>query len=282
MAEAKPAESAKVLKLTGMPNSRKVFEQGIFMRVGEINEKPYYSCAFKFLGHEKYSEYSIWWVSDPGVFILGPSETKGSGGGLMYAPGEGCADPTKVTMQWIVNDEELGDWSPAPDLRAVEADPPPPKPKPAQNGLTPPKAPVAPSRIASTAKAKAPKNQQTPSWVPTPSMTPLQQSPSFVPAPGNFPRKTNSWVPAPYSPFPSFTPSVSSKGQVISGQFPLAPRPATPLGYPGALPASSFVLPSKSHALGSRPPVVAGAAMGFHQPQGMVRPAFMTGTTRIF
>lgn len=113
-------EIAQVLQLTGMPASRRVFEQGIFVYRGQVNEKPCYSCAFKFMGYEDYQEYSIWWARNPGCFIFGPSAAKGTGSGLMYVPGEGAADPTKVSMQWVVNDEESGDWKVIPRIRAVE------------------------------------------------------------------------------------------------------------------------------------------------------------------
>lgn len=291
------AEHVQALKLTGMPDNRKVFEQGTFVYAGNVNEKPFFSCAFKFPGNKDFEEYSVWWVEDPGIFILGPKAKRGTGNGLIYAPGQGAADPTKVTMQWIVNEEE-GDWKAAPEMRAVEAEWSSSTPKSSTRPINADLSPVKKSNPSRTVQAqRAEPGEAKPGGSlsirakadPTARFQPINKANSFIPP---SPSKGNPMVKTQEGSLSWKPPEISPNGSAMPGRLPLgqlrtAFSPAYPTGSfsargapssargPGGAP-SSVMMNSSVYPMAQRTAsgVVTASAAGGYATNGYSRIGF--------
>lgn len=112
-------DSLMALKLSGCPAAYRVFEAGFFVYIEDINGKPCFSCAFQLGGGEPV-EYSIWWVPERSIFMMGRSTSVGGAAGFAYVPSE--VDemvPTQGKMCWVLFNAQENDWIAEPQMRCV-------------------------------------------------------------------------------------------------------------------------------------------------------------------
>jgi len=96
------------IKFEGVPEHHKYLEAGTFVYVGNCNEKPAFACGFQ-SGDNAIIEFTVWWLPEQKIFMLGPSASKGTANGIAYVPGDEADDPTMALYAcWIVNDPKKG------------------------------------------------------------------------------------------------------------------------------------------------------------------------------